>query len=74
MLPLRAQNTEAAWCGNIRLTHRGQRQTKVCGLVFHLYFYLVEESLDLFLLKSIPVTTNSRKMLIPVQLIYVWRL
>lgn len=55
----------------IRLTHRGQRQTKVRGLVFHLNFDLVEESLDLFLLKSIPETTSSRKMLSPVQLIHV---
>lgn len=34
--------------------------------MFHLNLDLVEESLDLLLLKSIPVTTNSREELIHV--------
>lgn len=36
-------------------THRGQRQAEVGGLVFHLDLNLMEESLDSFLLKAVPV-------------------
>lgn len=47
--------------GELRPTHRGQRQTEVCGLVLHLDFNLVEQSFNLFLLKPIPVSRKSQK-------------
>lgn len=45
-------------------THRGQRQAKVGGLVFHLDLNLMEESLDSFLLKAIPVLDDKYKWLL----------
>lgn len=39
-------------------THRGQRQAEVGGLMLHLDLNLMEESLDSFLLKAIPVNND----------------
>lgn len=44
-------------------THRGQRQAKVGGLVFHLDLNFMKQSLNLFLLKAIPVNDDKDKWL-----------
>lgn len=44
-------------------THRGQRQAKVGGLMLHVDLDLVEERLDSFILKSVPVSDEVKSFI-----------